>query len=225
MGAVISNDSSHSSGLDVPLSPVPALTFSLISDVSHPDTIKSSYDVGTLYNLYAKFNSPPDLNADFSGVSISCPNATIGAITSVDGNNKYKFKLTPNNSGTNQISISNAKDVNNFIYSLFTSGNLTFNLPPPLTDWSRLLSTGNRTSTITATYINLNASGGDGIRQGLVDGNTGSSNSSGWWNSPLVVGQAIDRSNVVKTKKQVNNILKVGGIDQNNIISTSRRRK
>ena len=126
-GTVISNDSSYSSGLNVPLSPIPALEFSLISDVSQPDTNKSSYDVGTLYNLYAKFNSPPNLNADFSGVSISCPNATVSTITSVDGNNKYKFDLTPNNSGTNQISISNAKDVNNFVYSLFTSGNLTFN--------------------------------------------------------------------------------------------------
>ena len=126
-GTVISNDSSYSSGLSIPLSPVPALEFSLISDVSQPDTNKSSYDVGTLYNLYAKFNSPPNLNTDFSGVSISCPNATVSTITSVDGNNKYKFDLTPNNSGTNQISISNAKDVNNFVYSLFTSGNLTFN--------------------------------------------------------------------------------------------------
>ena len=51
----------------------------------------------------------------------------MGAITSVDNGNKYKFTLTPNNASINQISINNAKDVNNFVYSLFTSGNLIFN--------------------------------------------------------------------------------------------------
>jgi hypothetical protein len=126
-------DSSSSSGLTIVLDPKTALTFDYIADVQFPDVARGvNYDVGTEYDLYAKFNNPPDLNVNSSGVGVSCPNATVGAITSVDGNNKYKFKLTPNNSGTNQISISNAKDINNFIYSLFTSGNLTFNAVIPV---------------------------------------------------------------------------------------------
>ena len=52
------------------------------------------------------------------------------------------------------------------------------------------LAVGNRTASITASYINLNSSGGDGVKSGLVDGNTGTSGSSGWWGSSLVVGQA-----------------------------------
>ena len=35
----------------------------------------------------------------------------------------------------------------------------------------------------------------------------------------------IDRSNIVKSKKQVSDSLRIGGIDQSNILTTSRRRK
>jgi hypothetical protein len=60
---------------------------------------------------------------------MSCPNATVGAITSVDGNNKYKFKLTPTTSSTNQITMTNARDINSFIYPSFsTLANLKFSL-------------------------------------------------------------------------------------------------
>ena len=55
--AVISPDGSFSSELNVSLNPVPALTFNFISDVTQPDISKTSFDIGTLYNLYAKFNS------------------------------------------------------------------------------------------------------------------------------------------------------------------------
>ena len=41
----------------------------------------------------------------------------------------------------------------------------------------------------------------------------------------VLKADVVDRSNIVKTKSQVNNVLKAGGIDQNNILTTSRRRK
>ena len=41
----------------------------------------------------------------------------------------------------------------------------------------------------------------------------------------VLKSDGVDRSNVVKTKKQVSDSLRIGGIDQNNILTTSRRRK
>jgi hypothetical protein len=121
-------DSSSSSGLTIVLDPKNALSFDYIADVQFPDVARGvNYDVGTEYDLYFKFKDQI-LSSNYTGVGVSCPNANIGAITSVDGNNKYKFKLTPTTASTNQITVTNARDVNSFIYPSFSSlANLTFN--------------------------------------------------------------------------------------------------
>jgi len=41
----------------------------------------------------------------------------------------------------------------------------------------------------------------------------------------VLKSDGVDRSNIVKSKKQVSDSLRIGGIDQSNILSTSRRRK
>jgi hypothetical protein len=90
--------------------------------------IKTAFDVGTIYNLYAKFKDQ-NLNSDYSGVGVGCLSATLGLITSMDNSQYYTFNMTPTGTSTtttNKISISNAKDVNNFIYPLFQSIDLTF---------------------------------------------------------------------------------------------------
>jgi hypothetical protein len=99
-----------------------------VADILFPDVARGvNYDVGTAYDLYFKFKDQT-LNSNYAGVGITCPNATVGAITSVDGNNKYKFKLTPTTASTNQITVTNARDINSFIYPSFSSlSNLVFN--------------------------------------------------------------------------------------------------
>ena len=82
----------------------------------------------------------------FSGVGVSCLSATVGAITSVDSNSYYKFTLAPTAVTTigneKQITITNAKDINNFVYQSFTSANLTFSTPTPVLGgiWDPLVS-------------------------------------------------------------------------------------
>ncbi len=41
----------------------------------------------------------------------------------------------------------------------------------------------------------------------------------------VLKADGVDRSNIVKTKKQINDTLRIGGIDQSNILTASRRRK
>ena len=81
--------------------------------------------------MYALFSNQL-LNLDFSTTNITCSNSdTVGSITSVDDNNKYKFSFTPSTAGANnKLQINNAKDVNNFVYPLFQSIDLTFNAGP-----------------------------------------------------------------------------------------------
>jgi hypothetical protein len=135
-GTVLASDASSSSGLTVPLVPVPALTFDYIADVSQPLITKDTFDVGTLYDLYFKLKDQ-SLNADFSGVEISINGggADIGAISQVHNSSSYKFTLTPTASGNDkQLTVTNAKDINSFIYpSISSLANLKFiiyTLPP-----------------------------------------------------------------------------------------------
>jgi len=126
-------DSSSSTGLTIVLDPKTALTGFEITDYLVPSISRSSniYDIDTVYDLYAKFNNPPALNPDFSGVGLSCPNAIISANpVSMDNSSFYRFTLKPtgtSTTNTNKISISSVKDVNNFVYPLFQSIDLTFN--------------------------------------------------------------------------------------------------
>ena len=119
-GAVFSNNSSYSTGLNVIFNPFPALTFSLISDVSQQDTVKTNYDVGTLYDLYSKLKDRT-WNTEFSGfgISINGGGADIGDISQVYSNTSlYNFTLNlPTEATTTgnekQLTVTNAKDVNN----------------------------------------------------------------------------------------------------------------
>ena len=90
-----------SSNLSIPLIPVNALTFDMISDVSQEFISKDIFDVGTLYYLYFKLKDQ-SLNADFSGVGISINGggADIGAISQVHNSSSYKFTLKPTTATT-----------------------------------------------------------------------------------------------------------------------------
>ena len=65
---------------------------------------------------------------------MSCQSASMGLVTAMDNSQYYKFTMTPTTAATGkQITITNTKDVNNFVYlSLYSLANLSFNvfIPP-----------------------------------------------------------------------------------------------
>ena len=151
-GTISGSDGTTTNDLIMYINPVPVLTFDFISDVLSPSVARDvNYDVGITYDLYFKFKDQT-LNSDFSDVAITISGggADIGDITQVHNSSSYKFTLTPTTTGNDkQLTITNVRDVNGFIYpSILSLSNLKFKyliLPPvPTTSGTIAVSYGSK---------------------------------------------------------------------------------
>jgi hypothetical protein len=167
---ILAQDGSQST-LSYTFSLVNAQTVVNLFEAANKNTPKSSFDVGTQVALSLEVSK--DIGTDLSGTTITCSDAVVSDVSKSTILSKYyyNFNFTPTAAGTGKsINVNNAKDIDNFIYTLYAN-NLSFISYD--TSWTNILSTGDRRSLITVTGYNLpNLEGGISF---LVDGvtNTG----------------------------------------------------
>ena len=154
-------------------------TFNLISgqtivnlfESSNKNLVKTTFDVGTTVALSLEMSK--EISSDLTNTVISSSSGTVASLTSSTSEGKYyyNFIFTPTVSGTDKsLSVSGAKDLDNFNYTIYLSG-LTFLNPYMFPTAFNLFSTSNGfrdgayLKEFTSSPLILTFTGGDNVSQ------------------------------------------------------------
>ena len=154
-------------------------TFNLISgqtivnlfESSNRNVVKTTFDVGTTVSLSLEMSKP--IASDLTSTTITSSSGTVTSLTSSTIGEKYyyDFNFTPTVGGIDKsLSLSGAKDLNNFKYTISLSG-LTFLNPYVFPTAFNLFSTSNGfrdgayLKEFTSSPLILTFTGGDNVSQ------------------------------------------------------------
>jgi hypothetical protein len=134
-------------------------------EFSSKNVVKTTFDIGTSVYLSLQVSKP--ISSDLSETTITCSKGTISNVSTSTILNKYyyNFNFTPTAESNNEtITINQAKDLNNFKYTLFKS-NLIFEIPYA---YPSAFTTVGWLHQLTPRPLTLLFSGGDGFHSSFV---------------------------------------------------------
>jgi hypothetical protein len=134
-------------------------------EFSSKNVVKTTFDIGTSVYLSLQVSKP--ISSDLSETTITCSKGTISNVSTSTILNKYyyNFNFTPTAESNNEtITINQAKDLNNFKYTLFKS-NLIFEIPYA---YPSAFTTVGWLHQLTPRPLTLLFSGGDGFHSNFV---------------------------------------------------------